>query len=485
MDCLRGPDLWVRMMSVEAVLCSDRGLIVAPAGCGKTHLITETLKIAQDKPYLVLTHTTAGVAALKQRLKRLRVPNKQYVVATIDGWARRISMMFPMSCGIAASPDDPKTFYPELRNKVNTYIDSESITDAIQASYSRLLVDEYQDCNADQHWLVCALANLLPTVVFGDPMQCIFNFGGPMPSWRDDIQTKFPVICELNTPWRWINAGTPELGQWILGVRNLLMSGAPIDSLSCPGYVHWHQLSGDYRTDSQNQLKAHYQLRNSSDEADSLLVIGDQFKADRRHDFASMSQGLDVVEPVELTGVTTLASQIDESSGVNLAECILDAVATMMTGVGKAALMKRVPTILAGRNRSPVTHIESAVILVVTQGDTSSIVNLLDCLELGPETKIFRRSAFSALKSAVSLCASDPSKSMRQAAEIIREQRRHQGDRRIPSRAIGSTLLLKGLEADHAFILDAGAMNRQHLYVAISRGAKSITLFSGCNVVGQ
>ena len=73
---------------------------------------------------------------------------------------------------------------------------------------------------------------------------------------------------------------------------------------------------------------------------------------------------------------------------------------------------------------------------------------------------------------------------MRQAAEVIREQRRHQGDRRIPTRAIGSTLLLKGLEADHALILDAGAMNAHNLYVALSRGAKSITVFSNNNIVG-
>jgi hypothetical protein len=52
-------------MTVEAVLDSERGLIVAPAGCGKTHLITETLNINAGEPYLVLTHTTAGVAALK------------------------------------------------------------------------------------------------------------------------------------------------------------------------------------------------------------------------------------------------------------------------------------------------------------------------------------------------------------------------------------------------------------------------------------
>ena len=83
------------MVSVEAILGSSRGLIVAPAGCGKTHLITETLAVTDDKPYLVLTHTTAGVAALKQRLKRLGVPNKNYVVSTIDGWARHIANIFP------------------------------------------------------------------------------------------------------------------------------------------------------------------------------------------------------------------------------------------------------------------------------------------------------------------------------------------------------------------------------------------------------
>jgi len=72
-------------MSVDAVLSTERGLIVAPAGCGKTHLITEVLDVPAIKPYLVLTHTTAGVAALKQKLRRLGVNNKNYVVATIDG----------------------------------------------------------------------------------------------------------------------------------------------------------------------------------------------------------------------------------------------------------------------------------------------------------------------------------------------------------------------------------------------------------------
>ena len=154
-----------------------------------------------------------------------------------------------------------------------------------------------------------------------------------------------------------------------------------------------------------------------------------------------------------------------------------------MTGVGKANVIKRMPTIIAGRNRTPATQIELAVKDVMEAGDTNSVSNLLGCLEVSPDTRLFRRGAFTALKSAVSLSISDPTKTTKQAAEIIREQRRHQGDRRIPTRAIGSTLLLKGLEADHCLILDAGTMNLQNLYVALSRGAKSITVFSNSNIV--
>ena len=154
----------------------------------------------------------------------------------------------------------------------------------------------------------------------------------------------------------------------------------------------------------------------------------------------------------------------------------------MMTGVGKATLMQRMTTILAGRNRTPATAIELAVKVVIEQGDKNSIVNLLSTLELSSDTRVFRRGAFSVLKSAVLLSISDPTKTIVQAVEVVREQRRHQGDRRIPTRAIGSTLLLKGLEADHALILDAGAMNAHNLYVALSRGAKSITVFSKNNV---
>lgn len=97
-------------MSVDAVLNASKGLIVAPAGCGKTHLITEALGFAQSKPYLVLTHTTAGVTALKKRLSRFAIPPRNYVVTTIDGWALKIAGCFPGLCPLGVGPENPTVF---------------------------------------------------------------------------------------------------------------------------------------------------------------------------------------------------------------------------------------------------------------------------------------------------------------------------------------------------------------------------------------
>lgn len=470
-------------MSLAAVLCSYRGLVLAPAGCGKTHLITEALNIEADKPYLVLTHTTAGVTALKKRLNRLGVPSKNYIVSTIDGWALRIAKMFPASCNIVATPENSKVFYPELRSKVNRYITEGNLNAILLSSYSRLLVDEYQDCDLKQHALICSLSEVLPTIVFGDPMQCIFNFAGPMPSWDADVLTHFPLIAELNTPWRWINAGAPELGQWILDCRSLLLRGQPINLLSCPAHVHWRQLSTNTQTNILLQIQAQNQIRTASNADDSLLVIGDSKNAFSRHNFASSSRGVDVVEPVDLKDVTTVAGHMDTLSGYALADEILASCASMMTGVGYSNIKNRMPAIIKGSNRTPATEIELAVKLVIEFNDKHAISNLLNILEHSSDTRIYRRGAFSALKNSVLLSISDPSKTIKQAAEVIREQRRHQGDQRIPLRAIGSTLLLKGLESVHVLILDARAMTPQNLYVALSRGAKSVTVFSNTNVV--
>ena len=145
----------------------ERGSITAPAGCGKTQLIAETL-IAhrQSKPILVLTHTNAGVAALRARLRRAGVPNSAYRVSTIDGFSMRLIAKFPARSG--HNPQilqlhQPNTDYPAIRHAAMLLLQAGHLAQPLRATYARLLVDEYQDCNVVQHAIVSGLAQVLPT----------------------------------------------------------------------------------------------------------------------------------------------------------------------------------------------------------------------------------------------------------------------------------------------------------------------------------
>lgn len=465
-------------MSVQAVLDNTRGLVVAPAGCGKTHLITETVNIKSAKPYLVLTHTTAGVAALKKRLKRHGVSNTNAHVTTIDGWSLSIANKFPATCPVGADPATPKTFYPDLRETVCSYLQAGHLNEILAASYSRLLVDEYQDCNRKQHEMITALGQVLPTIVFGDPLQSIFDFGGPMPSWDGDVQEEFPQILTLDRPWRWENAGALALGEWILGVRQELLAGRSIDLRTFPKNVNWHQLSRDARANDLSAVQIQYSLRNQIPGNETLLIIGDSMKPHLRHNFARSVVGVDVVEPVDLGEIISAANVFDHCERENLLGFVLTIAETMMTSVAKKEVQRRVETICQGRNRTEPTPVEIAAIEVMSTGSRKSILTLLESLEQMPGAKIYRKSALNAMKAAVLKAVQLPEKSFIETASSIREQRRHYGDRRVLSRAIGSTLLLKGLESDHVFILDATPMNEKHLYVALSRGAKTITVCS-------
>lgn len=466
-------------MRVEAVLDTERGAIVAPAGCGKTHLITETLSVKNTKPILVLTHTTAGVSALKKRLRKLSVPTSHYVVTTIDGWALRIANSFPITCPIHSSPEAPRLFYPEIRQSVLSLLNAGSISDILQASYSRLLVDEYQDCDVNQHNLITSLSDVLPTVIFGDPMQCIFNFGGPMPDWDNEVLQHFPLIKELDTPWRWKNVGAPALGEWILATREALKQGVRVDLRACPAHITLHPLTGIAHTDLTNQRNAQHAILNHYP-TDSLLIIGSSINERSRHSYAQGSSRIEVVEPVQLASVTSAASQFDDNTGLALSTTIIQVASTMMTNVEMAKTSKRVDSILNGRSRTVATNSEQALCNVAIDSSRTNILEALQQLELKTGTRVYRKSAYNALKDSLSLAVTSPTVSMFEAASSIRERLRQQGDKRIPNRAIGSTLLLKGLEADHCIILDAQArgMNANHLYVALSRGAKTITIFS-------
>ena len=80
------------------------------------------------------------------------------------------------------------------------------------------------------------------------------------------------------------------------------------------------------------------------------------------------------------------------------------------------------------------------------------------------------------------ICRGSPDVTPADAAIQVREQGRLIG-RPLARRTVGSTLLLKGLEAEMAVVLDPATMDRKHLYVAITRGSKKLVVCSHTQLI--
>ena len=455
------------------LLAVNRGTVTAPAGCGKTHLIAEALsRHGGSKPILVLTHTNAGVVALRGRLDRAGVPAKAYRLSTIDGWAMRLISTFP-----ARSAHDadllqlarPGTDYPNIRVAAAKLLQAGHVNDVLTASYTRLIVDEYQDCSIRQHAVVAYAAQILPTCVLGDPMQAIFGFGGDaLAKWDDDVCSYFPLAGELATPWRWINAGAEPLGRWLLDVRGKLLRGEPIDLRAAPEGVNWVELDGT--EDHQRRLLA-ARVRPPDDQG-CVLIIGDSRNPDGQRQFASQTPGAITVEAVDLRDLVTFAGAFDLAAPDAL-ERLAGFAQSVMRNVGAADLVRRVQSLQRGTARNPPTDVEAIALSFVRAPSHRAAVDVL--VEINKEAGVsaHRPAVLRACIKALQLCGGTEGLSFHEAAVRMREQNRLVG-RPLPRRAVGSTLLLKGLEAEVAVILNAGALDAPNLYVAMTRGSKSL-----------
>lgn len=453
-----------------------RGLVVAPAGCGKTQLIADALvRHAERKPILILTHTNAGVVALRSRLEKAGVKPAAYRLSTIDGWAIRLISTFPQRAGHnTAIVSGARPNYPAIREAAAGLLKNQHINDAVTASYARLLVDEYQDCSIRQHSIVYYASYILPVCVMGDDMQAIFGFGDdPLADWHQHVCGHFAAAGTLATPWRWINAGAGALGQWLLEARSKLLSGSPLDLRTLPAHVQWVPLDGS----SDDHPKLLTACRTAPPEGSgSVLIIGDSTNPGSQRRFASQTPGAITVEAVDLRDLVNFAAGLDLSTNDALQK-IASFAEEMMTNIGAADLMRRIATITRGDERREASAVERAAIAFLGDRTHKSVAALLVEMNKEAGVRAYRPAVLQAFLRALDMCHGPGGKSFHEAAVHMREQNRMLG-RPLPRRAVGSTLLLKGLEADVVVILNAHDLNARNLYVAMTRGSKRIVVCS-------
>lgn len=466
------------MASPEIDLLALSGsAITAPAGCGKTHLIADALSRHHGaKPVLVLTHTNAGVAALRGRLDRAKVSRNAYRVATIDGWALRLISMFPARSAHepeVARVERPPSDYPAIRAAASRLLASGHVGDLIEATYSHLIVDEYQDSSILQHTLISEAAAILPTCVLGDPMQAIFGFGSdPLARWEEDVRARFPVAGELSTPWRWINANSEALGRWLLEARGKLMHGESIDLRIAPEAVSWIKL--DRSNDHEKRLAA-ARVRPSESEG-RVLIIGDSTSPAGQRQIASQTPGAVTVEAVDLKDLVSFARSFDPAASHAL-DRLLNFASAVMTNVGAKEVSRRIKSLTGGTARKGPSKVEQSALNFVQTPSHRAAMELLVSLENASGVRTHRPALLRACTKALHLCASSKGLSFYDAALRMRENYRFSG-RPLPRRAVGSTLLLKGLEAEVAVILNPADLDARNLYVAMTRASTALTICS-------
>ncbi|MBU6161062.1 MAG: UvrD-helicase domain-containing protein [Myxococcales bacterium] len=463
--------------AVEAMLGSTRSFAVAAAGCGKTQLLGQLVADQRSGRQLVLTHTHAGVAAIKKRLAEMHVPQEKFHLDTIAGWCLRYGAAYPgisgYRPGAEADPDWTAT-YPGAEKVCRTALGRRVISE----SYSGVLVDEYQDCSLKQHAVLSALAECIPCRGVGDPLQSIFGFrDDPVVPWST-IESDFDVLDNaLTEPWRWRREGrNAALGEWLVAARQQLESTGRL-AIAADAPVTWVPHSAAIEPPDTWAGACRGISAPSSDTVVAILQWPNKCTDLARR----MGGRWPIVERFDDPDLLRLAVKLVDANGTEAVEALVGFVSDRMTAMG-TALRTSVEAIKAGRGVSRITknrdHADRLNALATKATPGNALAWLEGVLAHRDEWWLYRRECVYQLREALRHCTGDTFADLPEMVAAARTRARHRG-RLTHRRTIGTPLLVKGLEFDHGLVLwEPDRFSKEGLYVALTRASKSLTIVS-------
>ncbi|MBF4209233.1 hypothetical protein EI533_16005 [Pseudomonas donghuensis] len=462
--------------------CKGRGFVIAPAGYGKTHLIAMAVRASTAKQ-LVLTHTFAGVNSIKTKMAALGVPASKYQVDTIASWSLRLCLAYPKTSGCNTDSPADSEQWNRLYTSCSALLTKTFIRRAVASTYAGVYVDEYQDCSGLQHRLVCSLADFLPCRLLGDPLQAIYDFDDAKPvDWKAHVFPRFECLGQLETPWRWKD--NPELGNWLKEVRTKIQAGQQIDLLGRrPRSVSPLRINpGDL------DRKQHSALLGFLGHPETVIALlgGDQKSKNQTHALArSLAGRFSSIEEIEGRDLHAFLKKLSKAktSQKGFLECIVFAK-KCFTGVSKVLTLGTLRGEVANLTKA-TKHPEllSAANAYLQEPTSRRLSVFFDALKSNPQTGSYRRDLLHRLLHVLKLHSENEGMSLVAAGEAYQRDMRHSGRPIKHTKLIGTTLLVKGLEFDHAVILNADALDPRHLYVAMTRGSKSLTIVGSCRYV--
>ena len=476
------------MASLAGTIAAHRGMgyVVAPAGYGKTHLIAEALQYTPSRD-LILTHTYAGVNALRHKLRTLGVPSTSYRLDTIASWALRVCLSYPQSAEWTIKEPQGQE-WRDLYVRCASLLDRAFVKRVVRASYNAVYVDEYQDCAASQHDLVLKLAATLPVRLLGDPLQGLFDFAGEAAvDWDTQIAPHFQQLGELDTPWRWKKVGAIALGAWLDTARKQLEAKAVIDLNDLPaGVADVYICPSDDELRNKQITICKYLDRPNGENAVAIHKGDSQHKA-RCQTLARNTGGrFSSIEEIEGKRMFAFIKEYDgKTSAQERLLCAIEFAKTKCMSAVDSALC-------AGTKRGERVTIKQSTKnpgVAVSANEflenpaPARLARFLRSLLDAPETRVYARDLFNRVMRVLANCEPQSDVSLATRAQAFQGEFRHSGRLLRHPNLVGTTLLLKGLEFDHAIVLDAGSLSTRDLYVALTRGSRSLTIISRTNLL--
>lgn len=451
-----------------------KALVIAPAGCGKTHLIAAAVKLRSGRQ-LILTHTHAGVKALRDRMDELQVPPSSYHITTLDSFALRFASAYPSVSGWTVKEPEREQ-WAHLRPAALKVVKLKAIADVLQFTYTGVFVDEYQDCGLHQHALINRLSELLPCRIVGDPLQAVFTGmndkdGGLLP-WGT-VEADFPVLPPLNIPHRW-KGKNERLGQWLLEIREPLFNNQPIDLTGLPFVTH---IPVTPETLIKAQQDSCYALARNRGQT----VIAMRDMRNRCHDLSAKLGNLySVFEDTEGTDLMDSARQIDGSVGMERVKAVVLAAQKWLT-----LSSHNLDALIGSLSQKKPTKVRDPLIIAIypllatirDQNELSACIPAMQAIAALPKARYRSREIWQGLLDGVTTAAT-PNLTIRDAVWKRRDLMRRVG-RRPPPLCLSTPLLVKGLQCDHAIVLNTAEFRRaEALYVTLTRASRTLTILS-------
>ena len=469
-------------MELDSFINADKSIIIAPAGYGKTYTIAECIAAYdKEKQVLVLTHTHAGIDSLRKKISSKGVAPKKYHLETICSFALNLTRTYHINKDEIPSEADTVGLFSFAVRTATRICQAGPIQQMLKAKYDHLIVDEYQDCSLDQHALVISLSKSIKTHLLGDPLQGIFDFRGGIVDFEDASMIPFMEnYQELDTPWRWVNAGADALGKDLALIRGKLLSGEDINLEDYQEIVYVPAASDDYIKPSNCRRSLYRELAN-----EALVIHPVNSGTTPRKRFIQHYPMVGMLESIDDKDYYYWCMEYDKLDGDSLIKAIVD----MLRSIGSSSSLNiwfgPTGNLKAKRDEEGKRirgELHKMIQALSEKKTYSGIVSLIIAIERLTGIKIYRKVFLRDLCHALN----DADKYGLSATESIVKSRNsiRQTGRSVRGKYIGTTLLTKGLEFDTVVVLNAQLFSDpRNLYVAFTRCCRRLVVIADAPIL--